>query len=358
MTRIKARAHPGFQSLSWALLPLLALMILLAPAVAGANSGADTTILNVVTVAYKDATGTQSFSATASSTVTVNLVEAALTISGRPTGANKGDTAAQPSNATVASGATASYLFALTANANGDDIYDLMVTKGVVANVTGDSVSFWAVDPDGSSNPVASPASVTLGASIITAVTGETTLEFPGGTLTNIAVNDIVVINGVDYLVSAVTVGSGASHDNVGGSPHSDVGATTAEVKGSLTLAANTDGSNTVPLFITNATASAGDTVGEQVLLKVDVSATATGGSDGTVPYTVDTDTLVNGTLDGGSNPASTTKTTTFTGVQLTIQKEVRNVTSAPRLPATPWTSSNIGSPSTTPAAATPPRSR
>lgn len=289
---------------------------------ASAQTAADATILNVVTVDYSDASGSSNFQATASSSVTVNLVEAAATLSGRPAGGAPGDTAAIPTELTVDSGATASYLFAITANANGDDSYDLSAAIDAVSNVNGETVSTQLMAADGTT-PVggANPATVALGASVITAVTSPSTLEFPGGTLTDIAVGDVVVVNGIDYEVGAVTLGSAPSHDNAGGVAHVDVGTTTAEVAGALTLIANASGSNTAPAF---GAGLVGEVVGEQVLVNVDVTAiTTVAGTDGTVDF----DLSVNPDGDPGLIADVQDHTTTFTAVNLSIQKDVRNVT-------------------------------
>jgi uncharacterized repeat protein (TIGR01451 family) len=287
-----------------------------------AQTAADATILNVVTVDYSDASGTSNFQATASSSVTVNLVEAAATVSGRPTNAAPGDTAVIPIELTVDSGATASYLFAITANSNGGDTYDLSAAIDAVSNVSGETATTQVVAADGTTAVGgANPATVDLGGSVITNVTGLNTLEFPGGTLNNIALGDIVVVDGVDYEVGSVTAGSAPSHDNTGGVAHVDVGTTTAEVAGSLTLIANTSGSNTNPAF---GAPLVGEVVAEQILVTVDVTAiTTVAGTDGTVDF----DLSVNPDGDPGLIADVQDHTTTFTAVNLSIQKDVRNVT-------------------------------
>jgi uncharacterized repeat protein (TIGR01451 family) len=282
---------------------------------ASANTAAETTILNVVRVDYQDATGTASFAATASTTVTVNLVESAVAIS------------APADQGGIASGATATYTYTLTATANGSDVYDLAVTKGVVANVAGDTVSYRTVAADGTTTLSASPTSVTLGASVVTGVPSGTQLTFPGGTLTNIASGDVVVINGNSYLVSAVSNGSGASHTNAGAAAQSTVGADTAEVLGSLTLAIHPAGSNVAPAFVLG---DIGKVVAERVFLEVTTTATTNSSAPGTVPHTVETDAIADAGIDNGHATYSTTSnTTTFTGTSLTINKEVRNLNDA-----------------------------
>ena len=150
-----------------------------------AQTAADATILNVVTVDYSDASGSSNFQATASSSVTVNLVEAMAILSGRPTNAAPGTGGAIPTELIVDSGATASYLFAITATSNGGDTYNLSAAIDTVSNVTGETVTSQLVAADGTTAVGgANPASVVLGASIITGVSSPSVLNFPGGTLT------------------------------------------------------------------------------------------------------------------------------------------------------------------------------
>jgi len=297
-----------------------------------AQTAADATILNVVTVDYSDASGSSNFQATASSSVTVNLVEAAATLSGRPTVGSPGDTAAIPPELTVDSGTIASYLFAITGNANGNDIYDLSAAIDAVSNVSGQTVTSQLVAADGTTAVGgANPATVTLGGSVVTAVTGLNSLEFPGGTLTGIAVGDVVVVGGVDYEVSAVTAGSAPSHDNAGGVAHVDAGITTSEVVGSLTLIANPSGAGPTanPAF---GAALVGAVVAQQMLITVDVTAVTTvAGTDGTVDF----DLSVNPDGDPVLIADLQDQTTTFTAVNLSIQKDVRNVTAGSAFAAT-----------------------
>ena len=279
-----------------------------------ANTAADTTILNVVRVDYKDASKTASFAATASTTVTVNLVEAALTISA-------------PVDQTVASGAIATYLYTLTATANGSDVYDVVVSLGATANVAGAALTHRTLAADGTTQLVASPADVTLGASVITAAPAANQLTFPGGTLTNIGVGDVVVVGGNSFIVAGVTLGSGASHTNLGAVAQTAIGVDTAEVNGSLTLAIHPAGSNVAPAF---AAGNVGTVAAEQVFLEVTSTATTTGTTDGTVIHTVETDSVAGGAPASGlNNYASATNTTTFTGTSLSITKEVQNLNDA-----------------------------
>ncbi len=256
------------------------------PQAASANTGAGATILNVVQVDYKDASGTTSYAETAASTVTVNLVASAPTLSA-------------PADASAASGGTVTYTYTVTSTANGSDTYPVASTVAASTNATGITVT-------------PSVASLTLGASVITAAPAADTIEIPAGSETNLAVNDVVVIGGVDYAISAITAGTAASHTNASGTD-GVAGTTTAETPTTITLIANAAGSNTAPAF---GPADVGTVVGEQQTFTVDVTAiTGPGTGNGTV--TVDT------TVGTAPNSATDTTVSTFNGASLTITKEV-----------------------------------
>ena len=322
MNKLRLR---GTSCLTVCALALLAIVAFVLPNAALANTGADAVILNIVQVDYKDASGGQDFQAHAAAEVTVNLVESPLTISGRPTSVagSEGDLAGLPSPS-GASG-TVSHLIALTATANGDDAYDLIIATNAPNNVTNESVSWSTVQPDGTTVITGgSPGSVTLGASVITDVLSASQLQFPGGTLTGIGVGDVVVISNVDYLVSAVTIGNAAGHTYADGGAHNDLGGTeTTETFGTLTLAINPSGGNTAPAF---AAGDIGSLAAEQVLVKVDVYGETTAAS-GTVDTVVQTDANQNGTYALSDNGSTATVTTTFQGAALTITKEASNWT-------------------------------
>ncbi len=314
----------GTSCLTVCAMVLLAIVAFGWTSTAEANSSEGATILNVVQVDFADASGTVTYTATASSTVTINLVEQAVTLSGAPTAGSPGDTAAAPGNQTVASGATASYVYAITGNANGEDTIDLSHTVNSATDVAaGYTVTYSTIDHDGSTVITSGdPASITLGGAVAIGAVDADTVQFPGGALSGFSVGDIVVIDGVDYEVSGVTVGSAASHDNLGAVAHSDQGTTTNEVLGTLDLIANANpnGSNTAPAL---AALAAGTVVAEQILVQVDVTATANNPTtDGVVVHTLNTDYNNDATDD-----TTISNTTTFSTVGLTIQKDVQNVT-------------------------------
>jgi uncharacterized repeat protein (TIGR01451 family) len=325
--------------LAWILVPavLAAMAILGTPGTASANSTANATVLNVIRVDYSDASGANVFTATASTTVTVNLVRAAATASAPPTGADGRPGLVCLPAGSYTSGSTISSLYALSAAANGADNYVLTMAN-VPDNVNNVTVAYSALDYTGA-NPVPNPGSRILGSAIPTRVVDATTLEFPGGALSGFAANDIVLVDigGTSraFLVSGVVVGSAGSHSNGGGAPHTDNGVTTAEVKGTLTLAAYANqtltlngsavtfgGGGTAPAFTTGGSIpTLGVPVGEMVLVRIDVTASTTSVSaNGAVAYTL--------TSTNGANTATIACTAgNFMGTTLSITKQVRNVT-------------------------------
>jgi hypothetical protein len=334
-------------------LVLSAATVIAAPqAQAVPNSGAGGIILNTITVNYKDASGTTAYSASATSSVTINLVKAGLTLSGMPTsGGAKGRLAGLPTGQTINSGATTSYVFALTANANGGDTYNLGDTNTPNVNMASQSVSWATVANDGTTVITAgNPATVALGASVIQANTSST-ISIPGGSnlvakiQTNATGSKVLVVNGVDYLVSSIVTGRPASNTNGGPGPYNSVGAPTSEILDVITLAINPSGGNVTPSF--TAGALVGTQVGEQVLVKVTVTGvvgTAVN-TPGTVPFTVTTSDSL-----GGNAVATTTVTTTFNASNLQIKKSVRNCGQATAVgtcaaPAVGWAATATGNP-------------
>jgi len=299
-----------------------------------ANTGAGATILNTVQVDYKDAGGVQSFSANATTSTTVNLVKSGLTYSGMPTGAAKGKTAAMPSNQTVDSGSTASYLIALTANANGGDTYNLSRAIGAVTNMISNTVTFSTMRNDGTTVITAygaGPATVALGASVIQNNTANT-ISIPGNSnlaaliTLNSAGYKVLVVGGVDYIVTGIAGGTAPSNTHVGNTYYNNVGAATAETLAVITLGANTAGSNTTPALTPSDPALKGTVVAEQILVKVDVTGTVgpTAGTDGTVAFTLTTTDS-----SSGNSQTTSTVTTTFRASNLQVRKTVKNVTKA-----------------------------
>ena len=313
----------------WAALTVVAslfLALLITAPQVQANTGAGATILNTVGITYFDASGATSYNANASTSVTVNLVKAALTYSGRPTTAKPGATALLPAGQTVDSGATPTYLIALTANANGGDTYNLSRAIGTVTNMASDTVTYSTVRNDGSTVIASGPATVALGASVIQA-NDATHISIPGGSTlaaaiqTNAAGYKVLVVNGVDYIVTgSITAGVAPSNTHIGATYYNNNGTATGETLAVITLAANPSGANTAPNFTVNALK--GTVAAEQILVLVSVNGVVgtTAGTDGTVAFTLTTTDSAS-----GNSATSGTITTTFKGSNLQVQKNVRN---------------------------------
>ena len=305
------------------------------PGTAAASTTAGAKLVNVVEVEYSDASGNNTFHAAASTTVTVNLVKSALNASTAPSGGAVAGLGCLGDLDTV-SGGTVSAIYALSATANGSDSYDLSI---------------------GANTP-----STTLDASDITrefstlAYDGTDTLLFPGGALAGFAQHDIVLVEigpskvKKAYKVLSVNAGSAATHPNADGvTGYTDglIADKTAETQGRLQLEAYGDysinlngvavpfgGGSSIPAFDQAATApTLGVPVGELVLVKVDITASASSvTADGFVGYTL-----------AATNGTDTTDLTCTAGffrrAQLSIKKEVRT------LPAGPWGGTALGSP-------------
>lgn len=301
---------------------------------------ADAKIVNVVRVDYKDASGANSFAATASTTITVNLVKSSLATYAPPT-AGTGVPAglACPPAGIYNSGSTVSFLYALASKANGDDAYTLIKSTPANSNVNNVTVNMELLDYAGA-NPTAIAVgpgtSSTFGSATPVGVSGTDTLLFPGGALAGFAANDIVLVNlttgGIKaFLVDTVNAGTAKTHDNAGNLDHTDVGTTGNETQGSLKLKPYPDqsvtlngttfnfGGNVTPAFNTNAPVT-GEPVGELKLVHVTVQASTTGTADGTVTYRLDT-------TDGTNTSNIECTAGNFKGVSLQIRKAVKNIT-------------------------------
>lgn len=347
--------RPGTRSLS-AALAISALALCCSPGTsqaAYAGTTADATILNVVHVTYKDAGGTLDFEATAKTTVTVNLVSAPLVASAPPTDTSGNPAFTCPAPYSVASGSSVSYLYALTAAANGDETYKFSMPtptgSNVVTPVDGD-VDWYILDGTGAPG-AANPITHLLGAATPVGVKDATTLYFPGGALAGFEAGDIVVVNQTGlgkmaYLVDGIPVpGSAATH--TAGTKIGSAAATWSdglETKGELKLKAFPlvtvndvalvgqsiqYGGTVAPVFTANAPVT-GEPVGEMVLVKVTATALVNvTGADGTVTYSLNT------TDNAGNNPTAlpggvSCPAGNFEGVGLTITKQVRNASVVP----------------------------
>lgn len=296
-------------------------MAALAPGYAeAAGSAANAKILNVVTVTYYDATGTNVHQAATSTSVTVALKQAALTV------------ATTTPFAPVDSGSTASALFALTANANGSDNYKVSLSDTASNLSNGNLINAFLMTDVGATGAAYTPdTSFSLGATSIVSVQaasgGAQTLSIPGGALNGIGVGSIVVINGTSYKVSATSTGSAAKYGITGlstnvaapGDPN-----TADEVLGSLTIVADPNGSATAPT-LTAGTSLAGTIIGERKYLQVKDQAVVTSNTaNGTDVIHVNTSTFT-----GALTTPQVDQTAIFYFVSLSINKTVINVTNS-----------------------------
>jgi uncharacterized repeat protein (TIGR01451 family) len=276
------------------------------------GTAANANILNIVTVTYYDATGTNKHQAATSTSVTVTVKQAALTVTNQV-----------PFVAVDSSSKATSYV-ALTSNANGPDTYKVTVidtttnlsSKTITTTIAADPVDTAATTALGAGN------TLTIGAtSIVSAGTPGTTqvLYIPGGTLNGIAVNSTVVIEGTSYRVTGIFAGNVAGYNVTGSS--TALGQPTAEQYGSITIGADPYGSNVAPNFTSPV---AGTIIAERKYLKIeDTGVVATNNADGTDDITVSTSTPA-GTYTAA---LTTPDQATFIHVQVSINKSVANKT-------------------------------
>lgn len=330
-----------------------------APSVASASTTAGAKLINVVEVQYSDTSGNNVFHAAASTTVTVNLVKSALNASTAPSGGTVAGLGCLANLDTV-SGGTVSAIYALSATANGDDSYNLSIAANSSPSTTLDASNitraFSTLTYDGSVVTTGNVSRV-FGSAIPVGVSGSDTLLFPGGALAGFEKDDIVLVEigpvgskvTKAYKVFNVIVGSAATHANDDGIAYTTglISEKSAEVQGSLQLEAYGDynivlngssvpfgGGSNIPAFNVAATApTLGVPVGELVLVKIDITASASSvTADGFVGYTL--------TANNGTNTTALTCTAGFfRRAQLSIKKEVRT------LPAGPWGATALGSP-------------
>jgi len=278
---------------------LFATVLMAAAQTSSANTGAGTTILNVVTVNYQSPGGV-ALVASASASVTVTLVPTAVALAA--VGLTTGSTP---------SGTAITYSFTATSQANGSDTYLLNSAAGALTNATAPTVVF--------KQGAAVVTSLTLASSVISDVTAVDTIVVPAGTAVNLAANDIVIINGVDYQVSTVS-GAGTPASAVVGAQAAVI---TNETPVSIVLVANAAGTNTAPAFTPSVpgtpSAQIGLLVAEQQTFTMDVTSSTVAPGDGTAPV----DVTVGGPAPGTPVTPAITTTTTVQGANLTITKEV-----------------------------------
>jgi len=299
----------------------LAFCVTAAPATSHAlETAASAKIQNVVTVTYYDATGTNSHQAATSTSVTVNLVQAALaasTLVNFPAAVDSG----QPSTSYVA----------LTSNANGTDNYTLTLTEQTVTNLSGHPYTLNLVTDTSGSNASAitsgTAGNVTLGASSIVSVAavsaGAQKISIPAGTLNGIAVGSIVIISGNSYIVSAIDNGTQADYGITGTSTTTNA-TPQAEVLGYITIVkdTNTGGTGSDP-NLTTGTSLAGTLIEQRKILQITITGTVNSNTvNGTDLIHIDSNTTT-----GTNNSTQLAETATFNFVSVSISKIVHNIT-------------------------------
>lgn len=257
----------------------------LAGSQAWANTAADTTIRNVVTVNYADANNNAQTAISAQVDVYVNLVKAAPTL-----------TLTSASTVTIDQSQTAAYTYLLTNNGNGIQSFDVTNALTPSAGVASASASY------------APAGSIKLGASTIAtgvtiAAAGTTTITVPADNTSDASINGItagstVVISGQVYTVSSI------------GADTASPGTTTITVNG-------------------NGTASAALAAGTLISGRTTVTVTINPGADSNaaIDQTIADVTAANDHTTTALVSGNTSTTTTVAGVGLSVIKYVRNIT-------------------------------
>lgn len=301
-------------------LMLAALFAFTVPQISHAGTAVNATIVNVVKVDYKDASGTTSFTKSATATVTVTLLAAAPTV-GSPSPA---------SGQTVDSGAVQTYALQLYANANGPDTYDLALANGTTADSNYSSRDKYVdsiTGPDGTVTNYGSGNTtvnnISVGATVILSDNNNNVVSVPAGTLNNIASGDFVIINGTKYKASATTAGTAASYN-------SDTHSVNAETNATITLMVETvpGNNNWTAAADFGAVNLAGQVISELYTVNVKITAVA----DALAPADADIYFKLTLTADGTGNPSSNQDNvkTTFRRSNVTISKSRSSATGKP----------------------------
>ena len=262
------------------------------PQTASANTAANATIKNTVTVSYNDAGG-NNYTAEDIVLVDVTLVSAAPTIDA-------------PADQYASVGSTAVYTYTVTNNSNGLDTITPSATVSL-SNVTGATVSTSGAVPLGGTtlsgnqtiNMNATPFTITVPNDNYSANSADSILN-------GIANGDTVVIDGYTFTVTTAPV-------DTYGALTGTIGLTATAATQAIVGAANYTGTN-------------GTQVGEQSTFTVTVDLTAAVVTDPTQAATVTTTTKA--TASGGGFVTDDT-ITYIKKPHITIAKRVRNVTTS-----------------------------
>lgn len=282
MTTVAQNKSSGFIRNTLAAITLAALAILSLALPRGAQAtSAGATIYNTVKVTYTS--GTTNLMATASTTTTVNIVPALVTVT-------------NPANQAVAAGGIASYAYIVKSNANGLDTYTTSALANAASNIaaaTGTSVT----------------ASVQLwGGNALGSGVG--TITVPFGTTTGLtAGTSTIQIGANQYTVTAIAAGTAASTNPVTGN-------LVAEVPATLTL--TPIGAATA---ITAGSIAAGTQVGEfksaALTAQLTAAAPTTQGIDGTYSTTY----IISSTATPVTSLTTVAVITTVSSPSVTIAK-------------------------------------
>ncbi|MDQ8038563.1 MAG: hypothetical protein REI12_14155 [Pedobacter sp.] len=262
-----------------------------------AATAASATVRNVVTVSYNNAANTPQTPLVAAVDVTVNLVQAAATLSA-------------PTDLSTVPGTNAVYTYTITNGSNGIATYGLATGSLTETNIS-------------SSSAAPSTATISLGATTVTTAFNIPTTA--GGAVTGVVVprdgtadtsvngiangdTVIVRVGATDYIFTA----SAVTDVQVPASPAT--GSTNMTTTMTLTLAAGS------PVASGTVTAAVGTLIAERQTFTVAVTpGTMTSTSDATI------DTPLTATL--GSFTSTDSTLTTVATVGLSVAKLVRNVT-------------------------------
>ncbi|NVN99366.1 MAG: hypothetical protein HXX17_08585 [Geobacteraceae bacterium] len=283
------------------------------------QAAANATILNRITVTYKD-TANASYSQTASATVTVLLQKAALNVT-------------TLSDLTVNAGSAALYqYYSLTSTANGTDNYQITPTFSAASNLSAQTLDYAVYRYNGTAMAATNTgtqittatgtntlSNVAIGSTIGIAWDGTSKISVPFGSLNGITTNTLLMINGKGpFVVTGTSTGTAPANP----------GAETTPATITIAAFAGLTGVSAGPALTTLSSSDiVGQTIAERVYLQVTVNGTITASGTGTGNGTI-IDTI--GTKDSAGTSPSTnlTNTTTFKGTQLTISKKVANCTS------------------------------
>lgn len=264
---------------------------------ASANTAGGATIHNVATLSYSGGAPVKAAVSVAVQTVAALPTVVKLT-----------------ADQTVPAYSNADYTFTITSNSNGSDNYALTLSSTDSNTAAPPGMSFLL-----NGSPV---SSITLGASVTSAASGAGVIYIPAGSQNNLSVNDVVLVGGNLYTITAVSIGTPASTNTT-------TGVTTPETPSSLSL--TPVGSSPA---ITAGSVPVGTQVGERVTLteRVTASAPATPApATHTVSFTAVTSAsdLTGATLTYSSTADGKNTITTVVPATTSLSKLVRNVSRA-----------------------------